>query len=477
MEDDNTILKVKNTKYTLKQSPYFEDQNNEIELLKNIIPDKLTIESDDPNYVLEINVTSSLENPEKEYILKVYLNYFYPEKSPRFQFYEKKDFLQENRKKEITSRLNKVLEENLGVPTIYQLYECALEFADEEEERRAKIIEEYNNQLKCQTISLNQVKVYKDFEGYNVSDLVVLQNNYLILACCEDIYNPCLRIIDDKYEKEICKLDLLEKSDHSKYQCKIKKLVLYNKSSTEDYLYIVGSDKVIYLYKINYLKKINKKTGLNITIEQTTHNSGYNFFDLIILKDYNCFLFLCKDEIIFWNQNDEFKITTDSIIKQINNDDKCSEIFQFNKNLFVLTNPKKKKLIFLNIKDNFLKDIKWEKKKVNICCDKEKNYMIKINENNLLFWNINLNTIVIIYIPTQEIVTLYEMNNIYSIIQFNNSIFVCSKKGIDEIDFKNSILNIYEMKLPKDFRALNFIKPLEKGYLGLANSEKFMLCK
>jgi hypothetical protein len=234
---------------------------------------------------------------------------------------------------------------------------------------------------------------------------------------------------------------------------------------------------VIYLYKINYLKKIQKKTGLNITIEQTTHNSGYNFYDLILLKDYNCFLFLCKDEIIFWNQNDEFKITTDSIIKQINNDDKCSEIFQFNKNLFVLTNPKKKKLIFLNIKDNFLKDIKWEKKKVNICCDKEKNYMIKINENNLLFWNINLNTIVIIYIPTQEIVTLYEMNNIYSIIQFNNSIFVCSKKGIDEIDFKNSILNIYEMKLPKDFRALNFIKPLEKGYLGLANSEKFMLCK
>jgi hypothetical protein len=103
--------------------------------------------------------------------------------------------------------------------------------------------------------------------------------------------------------------------------------------------------------------------------------------------------------------------------------------------------------------------------------------MIKINENNLLFWNINLNTIVIIYIPTQEIVTLYEMNNIYSIIQLNSSIFVCSKKGIDEIDFKDSMLNIYEMKLPKDFRDLNFIKPLEKGYLGIANSGKFMLCK
>lgn len=476
MENNDTILKVKNTKYTLKQSPYFEDQNNEIELLKNIIPDKLTIESDDPNYVLEINVISSLENPEKEYILKVYLNYFYPEKSPRFQIYEKNDFLQENRKKEIISRMNKVLEENLGGPTIYQLYECAVEFADEEEERRAKIIEEYNNQLKTQSVSLGQVKIYKEFEGYNVTDIVVLQNNYLILSSCEDLYNPCLRIIDDKYEKEIYELELLEKSEHTKYQCIIKKLVLYNKSSTEDYLYIVGSDKVIYLYKINYLKKINKKTGLSITIEQITHNSGYNFYDLIILNDYNCFLFLCKDEIIFWSQNDELKITSESIIKQINNDDKCSEIFRFNSNLFILTNPKKKKLYFLNIKDNFLKDIKWEKK-INISCVKDKNYMIKIDENNLLFWNSNLNAIVIIYIPTQEIVTFYEINNIYSIIQLNSSIFLCSKKGIDEIDFKNSMMNIYEVKLPKDFRALNIIKPLEKGYLGLANSEKFMLCK
>jgi len=476
MENDDTILKVKNTKYTLKESPYYEDQNNEIELLKNIIPDKLTIESDDPNYVLEINVTSSLENPEKEYILKVFLNYFYPEKSPRFQIYEKNDFLQEYRKKEITARMNKVLEENLGGPTIYQLYECAVEFADEEEERRAKIIEEYNHQLKCQSVSLGQVKLYKDFEGYNVTDIVVLQNNYLILACCEDIYNPCLRIIDEKYEKEIYELELLEKSEHAKYQCKINKLVLYNKSSTEDYLYIVGSDKIIYLYKINYLKKTNKKTGLNITIEQITHNSGYNFFDLIILNEYNCFLFLCKDEIIFWNQNDKFIITTDSIVKQINNNEKYQEIFQFNKNLFVLTNPKNKKLIFLKIKDNFLNDIKWGKK-INICCSKEKNYMVKIDENNLLFWNINLKTIAIIYIPTQEIVTLYEINYLHSIIQLNSSIFLCSNKGIDEIDFKNSMLNIYELKLPKDFKSLNFIKPLGKGYLGLANSEKFMLCK
>ena len=52
--DDNKNLKIKNTKYTLKQSPHYDEQNEEVELLKNIIPDRLTVESDDPNYVLDI---------------------------------------------------------------------------------------------------------------------------------------------------------------------------------------------------------------------------------------------------------------------------------------------------------------------------------------------------------------------------------------------------------------------------------------
>ena len=87
MENNDKILKIKNTKYTLKQSPHYEEQKDEIEILTNILPDRLTIESDDPNYILNIIVKSSLDNPEKEYRLKIYLNYFYPEKSPLFEFY------------------------------------------------------------------------------------------------------------------------------------------------------------------------------------------------------------------------------------------------------------------------------------------------------------------------------------------------------------------------------------------------------
>ena len=474
--DDNKNLKIQNTKYTLKQSPHYDEQNEEIELLKNIIPDRLTVESDDPNYVLDINVISSSENPEKEYILKIYLNYFYPEKSPRFEFYEKNDFLQENRKKEIISRLKKVLEENLGCTTIYQLYECAVEFADEEEERRAKIMEEYKKQLQVTNYSIGQMKIYKQFDNYLVTDLVILKNNYLILACCEDKFSPHLRIIDDCYEKVIYELDLLNNQSEKKYQFTIKKMVLFNISNNEDNLYLVCSDKIIREYKIHYLKSRNKKTGLNISIELFSSNSGYNFLDLIILNDYNnCFLFFCKEEIVFWKYNDSFQITNESIINSIEQNN-CIEIFIFDKNNFILTNQKKNSLIFLNIKDNNLKKYNWGKK-IKVRCGKTKNYIVKIDEKNILFWNDGLKEIIIIYIPTYEIVSRYEYYKIVSINKINSSIYLCSTKGITEIDFKKVYLSEYEIKCLKNFNSINLIKPLEKSYLGFASNGAFMICK
>ncbi len=122
MENSN-IMKVINTKYNIKNSPHYEEQIEEIELLKNIIPDRLTILSEEPNYILEIIIKSSVENPEKEYRLKIILNYFYPEKPPRFEFYEINDFLPEKHKKEAISELNKIIEENIGMGILFQLYE------------------------------------------------------------------------------------------------------------------------------------------------------------------------------------------------------------------------------------------------------------------------------------------------------------------------------------------------------------------
>lgn len=476
MENDDKILKISNSKYTLKQSPHYDEQKDEIELLTNIIPDRLTVESDDPNYVLNIIVKSSLENPEKEYRLKIYLNYFYPEKSPRFEFYEINNFLQESRKKEAISRLNKVLEENLGFTTIFQLYECAVEFADEEEERRAKIIEEYKKQLGKVHFPLNQMKSYKQFDNINVTDFVILKNNYLILSSCEDKYSPYLRIIDECYEKQIYEINLLGDSSEKQYQFVIQRMLLYTISNTEEELYLVCSDKNIRVFKIKYLKSISKKTGLNIFIQQINKSFSYKncFRDLMILEEYNnCFLFLCIDRIFFWKYNENLEINDDSIITECPNTYK--EIFYINKNLFALTSSKDNILAFLHV-DNTLKKIEYGKT-VKIKCSKTKNYVIKIDENNILFGNTGLKELNIIYIPTGEIVTRYEYYGLTSIYRINDSIYLSQMKGIEEINFKKIIYSEDETNYKPSFNNITFIKPLGKGYMGFASASKFLICK
>ena len=475
--ENNNIPKITNTKYTLKQSPHYDEQNDEIEILNNIIPDRLTIESDDPNYVLKISVKSSLENPEKEYILKIYLNYFYPDKSPRFEFSEINDFLQESRKKVAISRLNKVLEENIGTQTLFQLYECAVEFADEEEERRAKEIEYYKNQLGVVRFPLNQMKIYKTFDNFLITDIVILKNNYLLLASCEDKFSPCLRIIDECYEKEIYKLNLIDNPENKKYQFKIKKIFLYNISNTEDDLYVLCSDEYIRKVKIVYLKNKSKKTGINLIVNIEYFPKNYDFLDMMILKDYNnSFLFLCREEIIFWKYNEKFEIITDSSIKTIPNENDCKEIFMIDKSLFLLTSSKNSEIIILNLEDNYLKNYKWGKKiKINI--SKVQNYIVKINEKNVLFGKKDSREINIIYLPTAEIVTKYECTFITLICRINNSIYLCQKNGIDEIDFKKIYLNEVENNYKPAFNNIFFIKPLDKGYYCFSGPTKFLICK
>ena len=477
MENNDKNLKITNTKYTLKESPHYEEQKDEIEILNNIIPDRLTIESDDPNYILNITVKSSLDNPEKEYRLKVYLNYFYPEKSPRFEFYEINDFLQEHRKKEAISRLNKVLEENLGFTTIFQLYESAIEFADEEEERRKKVIEQYKKQnLEQIRFPLNQMKIYKKFDNIFITDLVVLKNNYLLLASCENKYAPYLSIIDESYTNKIYEINLIENSENKKYQFIIKKMFLYNISNTEDELYILCSDKKIMKYKITYLKTKIKKTGLNIIIGNSIKNYYSDFSDMLFLKDYNCFLFLCKDEIIFWKYNEKFEIVEESIINRIPNENNNIEIFDFNKNLFILTSSRNSEIIFLHFDDNYLKKYRWGKK-VKIPCSKTQNYIIKIDDKNILFGNGGVRLLYIIYIPTGEIVTKYECNAISSIFKIYNSIYLCHMKGIDEISFKKIFMSEVEDNNKMTFNDIKLIKPVEKGYYAFSSSSSFMICK
>ena len=476
MESNDKNLKIKNTKYTLKESPHYEEQKDEIELLNNIIPDRLTIESEDPNYVLNITVQSSIDNPEKEYKLMIYLNYFYPEKSPRFEFSEKNDFLQESRKKEAISRLNKVLEENFGFQTLYQLYECAVEFADEEEERRDKIINQYKMQEEQTRFPLNQMKIYNQFDKILVTDIVILKNNYLVLSCCEDKFNPYLKIIDEKFEEQIQEFNLLDNTQKKDYQFCIKSMIVYNISNTEDELYLICSDKSVRKYIIKYLKYKSKKTGLYISIEFFSKNSFSDIKDLLLLNDYMCFLFLCKDLLVFWKHNEKFEIFQENIINEIPLTNSENEIFTINKNLFALTSARNKEISFLEIENDNLKEFKWGKK-IKVNCSKANNYILKINEKNILFTNNGAKELVLIYLPTWEIVAKYEWGFITSVFLIKKSIYICQRNGIEEIDFKKNYIREVESNLKKNFNSITLIKPIIKGYYAFASSSTLMICK
>ena len=476
MDNSNSKI-VLNTKYNIKNSPHYEEQKEEIELLQNIIPDRLKIITEEPNYILEIIIKSSLENPEKEYRLKIYLNYFYPEKSPRFEFYEINDFLQEERKKEAISELKKLIEENVGMGILYQLYECAVDFADKEEERRAKILNEYERQKSEVKFNISQMKKYKQIDNYYITDVVVLKNNYLVLASSEDKYNPCLRIYDEFYEEEIHTVQLIEGNNQTNkfYQYIIKKLVLYNISSTKDDLYVVCSDKIIRNFKINYLSKVLKKTGLNITIEFNSQYSLSSTLDMVILKEYNnCILFVSSKEIVFWNHNEEFQLNdNDSIISSVICQNTYGDAFVFNKNLFVLMGYKST-ISFLYTNDNYLKNFKWGKE-IKIKCEPNQNYVSKLDEKNFLFWNNNLKEIMIIYIPTEEITTKYEFSGISSICQIYNFIYLCSKGGIEEIEFQNNFLELAENN--NKYKHISFIKTINKGYICFGTSSTLYICQ
>ena len=73
------------------QNPNYEQQQEEIEVLQNILPEKVTIVKSSPNYDIQIEIEG--DNPEKDepfktFYLEVFLNNYYPEKPPRLKIYE-----------------------------------------------------------------------------------------------------------------------------------------------------------------------------------------------------------------------------------------------------------------------------------------------------------------------------------------------------------------------------------------------------
>ena len=52
-------------KASIKSSPNYEQQVDEIELLKNIIPEKINIISEEPDFNIRIEIKGNTEKPKK----------------------------------------------------------------------------------------------------------------------------------------------------------------------------------------------------------------------------------------------------------------------------------------------------------------------------------------------------------------------------------------------------------------------------
>ena len=116
-------------------SSHREQQQEEIDLLQNIIFEKMKIIQEEPDFIIFMEIKSDIESPKMKFHLTVTLNDEYPDKEPTFELIEANNFLASVKVREIEEKLNSLIKEYISMPMLYQMYECILSFADEEEEK------------------------------------------------------------------------------------------------------------------------------------------------------------------------------------------------------------------------------------------------------------------------------------------------------------------------------------------------------
>ena len=116
-------------------SDHHAQQQDEIDLLQNIIFEKMKIIQEEPNYIIFMEIKSEVENAKMKFHLTVTLNDEYPDKEPTFELAEVNNFLASVKVRELEEKLNSLCKEYISMPMLYQMYESILSFADEEEEK------------------------------------------------------------------------------------------------------------------------------------------------------------------------------------------------------------------------------------------------------------------------------------------------------------------------------------------------------
>ena len=174
-------------------SDHREQQKDEIDLLQNIIFEKMQIVQEEPNYIIFMEIKSDIENPKMKFNLTVTLNDEYPDKEPTFELLEVNNFLASVKVRELEEKLKSLCKEYIGMSMLYQMYESILSFVDEEEE---KIISEE----KAEELKLEEAKRLLEQKKKEEEDKLLNQRTYTPVT--KELFEEWYKNFIDKKKKE-----------------------------------------------------------------------------------------------------------------------------------------------------------------------------------------------------------------------------------------------------------------------------------
>lgn len=113
----------------------YEAQKDEVELLRNILFEKLNIISEEEEFVMEIYLKPDItDNPKLDFQINIQLSPDYPNVHPKIEVADLSNYLASSKIKSLMDNIHNLSEELMGMPMIYQIYEMVQTFANEQED-------------------------------------------------------------------------------------------------------------------------------------------------------------------------------------------------------------------------------------------------------------------------------------------------------------------------------------------------------
>ena len=242
-EDNNKIDKNNDS---FKKFPNYKKQIDEINSLKSYLQNKVKILKEKPNFIIQIDIKgNSSEESIKKFILTIYLNCDYPDKSPdSIEIYEMNKKIANERLNIINNKILEYCNINIGKCIIFKLYEICKEFADEEE--NILLLKKKEKDKKSNPYQLDNLKEIKIIKEIPIDILLLKNKNILIINQKNKIVIYDNLFLNKLYEISLSKYSLNHIIFCKYYPSQEKK---YN-----DFLYLF-TIKDILIFQIRYLSQ------------------------------------------------------------------------------------------------------------------------------------------------------------------------------------------------------------------------------